>query len=132
SARLIETNLLSEGSAFQAQSQASKAQSQASKTQPISVELENRLLPKSGSSSRSSSRSEIKSKSNQNLKCSLCEIVLKEGRNRQIRRMCARLGYPVTRLVRVAIGALQLRQMQAGEWRRLTTQEVDELRSQFR
>jgi len=60
---------------------------------------------------------------------SLVEIGIREGRNRQIRRMCAKVGYPVTRLVRVAIGGLQLRQMEPGEWRHLTPEEVDELRS---
>ncbi len=54
------------------------------------------------------------------------EIVLTEGRSRQIRRMCALLGYRVIRLVRVAIGGLQLGQMQPGSWRPLTAAEVKE------
>jgi pseudouridine synthase len=57
------------------------------------------------------------------------EISIREGRNRQIRRMCSQLGYPVEHLVRVAIGALQLRLMQPGEWRRLTAEELKALRS---
>jgi len=57
------------------------------------------------------------------------EISIREGRNRQIRRMCSKLGYPVERLVRVAIGALQLRQLEPGEWRHLTPEEVRALRS---
>ncbi|HEY9772183.1 MAG TPA: pseudouridine synthase [Planktothrix sp.] len=57
------------------------------------------------------------------------EISIREGRNRQIRRMCAALGYPVVRLVRVAIGALQLRQLKPGEWRRLTAEELQSLRA---
>ncbi|HEY9786146.1 MAG TPA: pseudouridine synthase [Candidatus Obscuribacterales bacterium] len=55
------------------------------------------------------------------------EIVIKEGKNRQIRRMCAKLGYHVTRLVRVGIGALQLRLKEPGEWRHLKAQEVGQL-----
>jgi pseudouridine synthase len=57
------------------------------------------------------------------------EISIREGRNRQLRRMCAQIGYPVEHLVRVAIGALQLRQMQPGEWRRLTFDEIGRLDS---
>jgi 23S rRNA pseudouridine2605 synthase len=56
------------------------------------------------------------------------ELSIREGRNRQIRRMCAKIGYPVQRLVRVAVGALQLRQMQPSEWRRLTADELRELK----
>lgn len=55
------------------------------------------------------------------------EIALVEGRNRQIRRMFAYLGYPVARLVRLAIGGLQLGQMAPGDWRYLTSQEVSDL-----
>lgn len=60
---------------------------------------------------------------------SIVEIAIREGRNRQIRRMCAKVGYPVTRLVRLAIGELQLRQMEPGEWRHLTPDEVAQLRT---
>lgn len=51
-------------------------------------------------------------------------IAIREGRNRQIRRMCAKVGYQVTRLVRVGIGALQLRLKEPGEWRHLKAQEI--------
>lgn len=51
-------------------------------------------------------------------------IAIREGRNRQIRRMCAKLGYHVTRLVRVGIGALQLRLKEPGEWRFLQANEI--------
>lgn len=60
---------------------------------------------------------------------SIFEIAIREGRNRQIRRMCAKLGYPITRLVRVAIGGLQLMKMEPGEWRHLTVHEVSALKS---
>ena len=52
------------------------------------------------------------------------EIVLDEGRNRQIRRLLAALDIGVLRLVRVAIGALQLGDLPKGQWRELTEAEV--------
>jgi 23S rRNA pseudouridine2605 synthase len=51
------------------------------------------------------------------------EIVLDEGRNRQIRRMLTVLGIEVLRLVRVAIGPLQLGELAKGEYRELTAEE---------
>ena len=55
------------------------------------------------------------------------EIVLYEGRNRQIRRMCEALGLEVARLRRTAIGSLRLGMLRPGEWRDLLPQEVDSL-----
>jgi 23S rRNA pseudouridine2605 synthase len=52
------------------------------------------------------------------------EIVLTEGKNRQVRRMCAALGHEVVDLVRVKIGALGLGELPAGHWRRLEPREV--------
>lgn len=52
------------------------------------------------------------------------EIVLDEGRNRQLRRMLAALDVAVLRLVRVAIGELALGGLAKGAWRPLTTEEV--------
>ncbi|MBK9142607.1 MAG: rRNA pseudouridine synthase [Candidatus Melainabacteria bacterium] len=59
--------------------------------------------------------------------CTVFSISIREGRNRQIRRMCAKLGYPVIRLVRVAIGRLQLKPMEPGEWKYLTRSDLDRL-----
>lgn len=59
-----------------------------------------------------------------NGKTSRLEIELREGKNRQIRRMMAQVGYRVTRLVRVAIGGLQLNQLETGAWRRLRSEEL--------
>jgi len=55
------------------------------------------------------------------------DIVISEGRNRQIRRMCEQLGYRVSRLVRLGIGRLQLGQMTPGSWRYLTVDETRQL-----
>ena len=55
------------------------------------------------------------------------ELVLTEGRNRQVRRMCAVIGHEVVDLVRVAVGGLALGDLPAGEWRRLTPDEVRRL-----
>ncbi|HZV37347.1 MAG TPA: pseudouridine synthase [Pseudoxanthomonas sp.] len=52
------------------------------------------------------------------------EIVLDEGRNRQIRRLLAALDIRVLRLVRVAIGALELDELSKGQWRELSAAEV--------
>ncbi len=55
------------------------------------------------------------------------EIILREGRNRQIRRMCEAVDLEVARLRRVAIGSVKLGMLQTGEWRDLTQDEVDSL-----
>jgi 23S rRNA pseudouridine2605 synthase len=55
------------------------------------------------------------------------EILLDEGRNRHIRRLLEALGWDVLRLVRVAIGKLQLGDLPKGKWRQLTEREVDGL-----
>jgi len=52
------------------------------------------------------------------------EITLTEGRNRQVRRMTAAVGFPTLRLVRVAIGSLKLGDLRPGEWRELTGGEL--------
>ncbi|GHC07823.1 hypothetical protein GCM10010080_23090 [Thermomonas carbonis] len=52
------------------------------------------------------------------------EVVLDEGRNRQIRRLLAAFDIGVLRLLRVAIGTLQLGELPKGQWRSLTAEEV--------
>jgi 23S rRNA pseudouridine2605 synthase len=56
------------------------------------------------------------------------EVILDEGRNRQIRRMLAALDVSVLRLVRVAIGRLVLGDLPKGQWRMLTSEELDSLK----
>jgi 23S rRNA pseudouridine2457 synthase len=53
------------------------------------------------------------------------ELVLTEGKNRQVRRMTAKVGFPTLRLIRVAIAHLHLGDMQPGQWRDLNTEEVE-------
>ncbi len=60
------------------------------------------------------------------------ELTLREGRNRQIRRMCESLGLEVARLKRTAIGKLKLGMLPAGQWRELTAEEVKRLKSESR
>lgn len=55
------------------------------------------------------------------------EITLREGLNRQVRRMTAAVGHPTVRLVRIAIGPITLGDLQPGHWRDLTTREVEEI-----
>ena len=54
-------------------------------------------------------------------------VTLREGRNREIRRLVARLGYKVRRLKRTAIGPLKLKGLAIGQWRTLTHTEVKRL-----
>lgn len=58
-------------------------------------------------------------------------VTIHEGRNRQVRRMCAIAGMTVQRLTRIAEGTLQLGDLPAGKWRYLTKQEVEALRRDF-
>jgi len=54
-------------------------------------------------------------------------LTLREGRNRQVRRMTAMVGYPTLRLVRVGIGELHLQDLAPGCWRELNDQERQSL-----
>ena len=61
-------------------------------------------------------------------KSTILEMVLEEGRTREIRRLLARVGHKVLRLVRSRIGPLRLGKLASGEYRRVTRAEVDALR----
>jgi len=51
------------------------------------------------------------------------EVTLREGKNRQVRRMTAKVGFPTLRLVRAAIGNVRVDGMPLGEWREIDPQE---------
>lgn len=57
------------------------------------------------------------------------EITLREGRNRQVRRMCEAIGHPVKDLKRVQFGPLELGHLHEGDVRRLRQPEIDALRA---
>jgi 23S rRNA pseudouridine2457 synthase len=57
------------------------------------------------------------------------EIILREGLNRQVRRMTAAVGNPTLRLVRVAIGPVLLGDLHLGKWRDLTSREISQIYS---
>ena len=57
------------------------------------------------------------------------EIILREGLNRQVRRMTAAVGNPTLRLVRVAIGPVLLGDLQPGDWRNVTSGEISQIYS---
>ena len=62
--------------------------------------------------------------------CSYVEIILYEGRNRQIRRMFDQLGYDVVELDRIAFGPLNLGGLKRGQWRYLKKSEIAQLKSE--
>jgi len=55
-------------------------------------------------------------------------ITIREGRNRQVRRMCEAIGHPVDHLKRVSIGPIRDPRLKVGQWRELTEDEVRRLR----
>ena len=55
-------------------------------------------------------------------------VTLREGRNRQVRRMCAAIGHPVRRLTRVRMGPIGLGDLPEGRWRDLTPREIATLK----
>ncbi|NET70367.1 MAG: rRNA large subunit pseudouridine synthase E [Sphaerospermopsis sp. SIO1G2] len=56
------------------------------------------------------------------------EITLTEGKNRQVRRMTAAVGFPTLRLIRVSIAHLKLDNLPLGQWRILNTSEIKDLK----
>jgi 23S rRNA pseudouridine2457 synthase len=60
-----------------------------------------------------------------NIPTSWIELKLREGKNRQVRRMTARVGFPTLRLVRAAIGNIDLAGLAPGEWREVAAAALD-------
>lgn len=68
----------------------------------------------------------------QNIPTSWLEIKITQGMNRQVRKMTAAVGFPTLRLIRAAIGSLQIGQLRPGQYRNLSPAEVQKLRSEIR
>ena len=56
-------------------------------------------------------------------------VVMHEGKKREIREIARTLGLPVVSLIRVRIASLKIGGLKAGQWRKLTNEEIDELKS---
>ena len=61
---------------------------------------------------------------------STLELMIREGRNRQVRKMCEAIGHPVDALSRVAIGPIRDRKLKPGHWRDLSPDEIRRLKTQ--
>ncbi len=62
--------------------------------------------------------------------CTHLQITISEGRNRQIRRIAEQIGHPVVKLHRVAIAEINIDQLRSGQYRLLTNQEIQKLKTQ--
>ncbi len=62
----------------------------------------------------------------------MMQMVISEGRNRQIRKMCEAVGLEVARLKRVSIGPVRLGMLPPGQWRELTDLELNTLNGMMR
>ena len=58
----------------------------------------------------------------------ILDIVIHEGRYRQVRRMCAQAGLKVVKLTRTSIGPVKLGRLKSGTWRKLSNEEIQKLR----
>ncbi len=59
-----------------------------------------------------------------NIPTTWLEVIISEGKNRQVRRMTAHIGYPTLRLVRVQIGKLKLQDLEPGQWKEIKKTDV--------
>ena len=73
------------------------------------------------------SNAEFKIIKRDNEKCQ-AEMIIHEGKNRQIRKMCESIGHPVLELKRVSIGKIELSDLQEGSYRELTEDEIEYLK----
>ena len=62
-------------------------------------------------------------------KTTLFHLTIHEGRNRQVRKMCEAVGYPVLSLQRIAIGKLKIGDLKLGDYRKLTNEEIGYLKN---
>ena len=59
-------------------------------------------------------------------KISRVQITIHEGKNREVRKMCEKIGYPVMALHRRKIGNLDVKDLKIGEWRYLDKKEIEQ------
>lgn len=64
-------------------------------------------------------------------KSTVLKIIIHEGRNRQVKRMCEAVEHPVLRLKRTAVGSLTLGDLKPGEWRYLSIKEAKQIRGKI-
>ena len=74
------------------------------------------------------SRGPAKTKLREGSGSGLLSITIREGRNRQVRRMCEAVGHPVQKLRRTRFGPIGDRSLRPGQWRELTSKEVEKLK----
>lgn len=60
---------------------------------------------------------------------SVCKVTIHEGHNRQVRKMLEKIGHPVMNLKRISMGSLSLNQLEVGQYRYLTEEEVRYLKN---
>jgi 23S rRNA pseudouridine2457 synthase len=66
-----------------------------------------------------------------NVPTSWIQLTLREGRNRQVRKMTAAVGHPTLRLIRTAIGNITLGKLLPGEYRKLSAEEMTMLQDKL-
>ena len=71
---------------------------------------------------------EVKRRGRKTTANSWLKFILKEGRNRQIKRMCAAVHHPALRIERVMMGPLKLGDLKPGEWRYASKEEISNLK----
>ena len=96
------------------------------RTQPADVDLLSRRGPASASAKASADKKA--GHYDRPEQDALLRITIREGRNRQVRRMCEAVGHPVKTLARTRIGSLTDRHLKPGMWRELRAEEVRALR----
>lgn len=74
------------------------------------------------------SRGPAKSRLHHGSGSGVLSITIREGRNRQVRRMCEAVGHPVQKLRRIRFGPISDRSLRPGEWRELSQEEVKKLK----
>jgi 23S rRNA pseudouridine2605 synthase len=102
------------------------------RTQPAGVRLVGRLAGGERMLARRAQRGQHSGKSARRSALAdgeaILRVTIREGRHRQVRRMCETIGHPVTHLRRTALGPITDTRLKPGRWRELTPEEVARLR----